>query len=112
MYPMKKLIISALLLASANFALAADLSTVSGAVDAAKNLSQQIQQKVDSSPVVREINQSLPSKDQAEGFLSGLWRIIWSVVKFLGVIFTWIIDLATSFFSAIFQKIGLGFFTS
>lgn len=108
---MRKLIISVLMLSSVNFAFAADLSTVNGAVDAAKNLGQQIQQKVDTSGVVKEINQSLPNKDQAVGFLSGLWRIIWSVVQFLGVIFKWIIDLASGFFSAIFSKIGLGFMT-
>ncbi len=88
---------------------AADLPSVNGAIDAAKNFGQQVQQKVDTSGVVREVNQALPTKEQAAGFLAGVWKIIWVIMKFIAGIFDWILKLIIGLVAPILQKVGLGF---
>ena len=78
------------------------------AIDAAKTVNQEIQKKIDTAPVSREISKALPTEEQAKGFLAGVWKIVMILVRFFATIFDWIIGIVSSVFYFALDKIGLG----
>ena len=100
------------LLGPATGVFAAELPPINKVLDTAKTLNQDIQNKLNTAPVVKEIADQLPSKEQASGFLAGVWQIVWTVVKFIGKIFDFALKLIIGVITPILQKVGLGFFTN
>ncbi len=107
---MKRIALSFLAFSLAAGAFAAELPPINKVINTANTVSQEIQKQLDSSAVTEEIGRSLPTKEQTEGFLSGVWKVLWSIVKFIARVFDWILKIVTGFFYTVLNKIGLDFF--
>lgn len=107
---MDKLVLSLVIFSLATGAFAAELPPVNKVIDAAKNINQEIQKKIDAAPVAQEISKILPTEEQAKGFLAGVWKIGMIIVKFVASVFNWILEVISSLFYSALDKIGLDFF--
>ena len=90
-------------------ALAQPAPAVQKAIDAAQNLNKEIQEKIDTSPVVKEVTDALPSEEQTKSFFRKVGQALLVVVRFIAKIFDWIIELISNLIYGILGKIGLGF---
>ncbi|TSC83359.1 MAG: hypothetical protein G01um101419_42, partial [Parcubacteria group bacterium Gr01-1014_19] len=82
---------------------------VQKAIDAAQNLNKEIQKKIDTAPVVKEVTDALPSEEQTMGFLKKIGQALWVVVRFIAKIFDWVLEIISNLIYGVLSKIGLGF---
>ncbi len=106
---LKKLLVIGCLLLIGHSAMAQVSPPIQKVMDAAQNLNQEIQKKIDTAPVVKEVTEALPSEEQTKSFLRKVGQALWVVVRFVAKIFDWLIEVISNLIYTVLSKIGLGF---